>query len=120
MAWATRANAPKRLRGRASQERRARVLARYPICALCRRAPSTIADHIQNLAAGGADTEANMQGVCVPCHDTKTAQEAQRPRLSRLRAPEPHPGVAPRLVAPPQETALVPFSKWVRMVSKGV
>lgn len=67
-----------RINGRAGVERRARVLARYPHCAHCHIRPSTIADHIVNLAAGGEDTEANMQGLCNPCHDAKTRAEAIR------------------------------------------
>lgn len=71
-------NAPPRLRGRASQVRRARVLANYPMCYVCHRRASTIADHILNLAAGGQDTEDNMAGICKPCHNRKTSIESAR------------------------------------------
>ena len=92
MTWAERANAPQRLRGRASQARRARILANHPVCRICWARASTIADHIRNLAAGGSDTEDNMQGVCGRCHTAKTALEAYHARPSRYRPQEPHPG----------------------------
>lgn len=74
-AWVRRFEPP-RLRGRAAVERRARVLARFPVCVICRRAPSTAADHIVNLARGGEDDESNMQGLCEPCHAVKTQRES--------------------------------------------
>jgi 5-methylcytosine-specific restriction protein A len=37
-------------------------------------------DHIQNKAAGGADDLGNLQCICRPCHDAKTAAEAVRAR----------------------------------------
>jgi 5-methylcytosine-specific restriction endonuclease McrA len=61
-----------------------------------------IQDHIVNLAAGGIDCMANMQWLCQPCHEPKTAAEraagiaraqAQRGSLSkRYRDHEPDPG----------------------------
>ena len=75
-----------RVGGQAGVERRARVLARFPRCAQCHLRPSTVADHIVNLAAGGEDTEANMQGLCKPCHDAKTQVEAAQGVLRRAAA----------------------------------
>jgi 5-methylcytosine-specific restriction enzyme A len=74
-AW-TRRNEPPRLRGRGAVERRKRVLERFPACVMCRRAASTVADHIVNLARGGADDESNMQGLCESCHALKTQRES--------------------------------------------
>jgi 5-methylcytosine-specific restriction endonuclease McrA len=64
-----------------------------------------IQDHCVNLAAGGADTIANLQWLCSPCHDAKTRVEqqagrdrarAQRGSLSRrYRDLEAHPGRMP-------------------------
>lgn len=59
---------------------RAQVLARDPLCVLCCRdegrvTPSTIADHVIPLSAGGTWKLTNGQGVCRPCHNRKTAQE---------------------------------------------
>lgn len=61
-----------------------------------------IQDHIVNLAADGIDCVANMQWLCQPCHDPKSAAEreagrarakAKRGSLSkRYRDLEPHPG----------------------------
>ncbi|WP_083562629.1 HNH endonuclease signature motif containing protein [Mycobacterium malmoense] len=54
-------------------------------------------DHVINLAADGPDTIANMQWLCGPCHDTKTAAERaagiQQHHAKRYRDPEPHPGM---------------------------
>ncbi len=33
-------------------------------------------DHITPVSRGGANTDANLQTLCVDCHDTKTAREA--------------------------------------------
>lgn len=85
-----RRNEPIRLRGRAAVERRKRVLERFPACAMCRRSSSTVADHIVNLARGGADDESNMQGLCEACSDSKTLSEAQWMRPPRRV--EAHPG----------------------------
>jgi 5-methylcytosine-specific restriction enzyme A len=96
MAWSKRTDGPPRLHGRASQSRRARVLARNGgRCVRC-NAPATIADHIVNLAVSGKDdrlvSDAEMQGLCGACHDAKTSRESRTNRVSRQRAPEPHPG----------------------------
>jgi len=64
------------------------VLARDPVCVLCHRNASTIADHIishRGVWELFCDL-ANLQGVCKPCHDVKTAKEdggfGNRPRPS--------------------------------------
>lgn len=42
---------------------------------------ATEADHITNIAEGGAEYDtANGQGACEPCHKAKTQREAQRGR----------------------------------------
>lgn len=33
-------------------------------------------DHIVNIAQGGTDDDANLQALCVPCHQAKTATES--------------------------------------------
>lgn len=53
------------------------VLHRDPICKICRRVASTVADHIiphRGNRSLFADM-ANLQGVCKVCHDIKTASE---------------------------------------------
>lgn len=77
-----------------SAKQRDIILRRDRICHACRTRPSTEADHIVNLAAGGANTIANGQGLCTPCHAAKTRaeQDAGRARVSRKRPAEPHPG----------------------------
>ena len=37
-------------------------------------------DHIVNVAEGGTDNDANLQALCVPCHQAKTSAEAARGR----------------------------------------
>jgi 5-methylcytosine-specific restriction protein A len=53
------------------------VLARDPVCCDCKRAASTVADHIKP-HRGNLDLFTdlkNLQGLCKPCHDKKTASE---------------------------------------------
>ena len=59
---------------------RAAVLARHPVCAICREAPSVIADHWpksrRELAAAGLDVNdpAAGRGLCRPCDGRQTAE----------------------------------------------
>lgn len=56
------------------------VLARNPICVLCRRRPSTVADHHpksrRQLVQLGLDPNdpKRGRGLCKPCHDAETAR----------------------------------------------
>lgn len=52
---------------------RERVIARDPTCSICRKAKSTVADHITPKRDGGLDTLVNLQGVCLPCNSRKAA-----------------------------------------------
>ena len=64
----------------------------YPGC----QGYAPIADHIVPHAEGGTDKATNGQAVCSHCHAIKTRQEQARGRArqpSRLRPPEPHPGL---------------------------
>ncbi len=53
------------------------IIRRDIICRICRRAASTVADHIRD--HHGDETlffdPQNLQGVCKPCHDQKTGRE---------------------------------------------
>lgn len=51
------------------------VLHRDPICKKCNRRASTVADHIKDHKGNWALFTAlwNLQGLCKPCHDEKTA-----------------------------------------------
>lgn len=95
-AWQRSPGQVSRLAGQAGMERRARVLARFPLCAQCHTRRSTIADHIVNLAAGGDDSEANMQGLCKPCHDAKTQVEAAQGVLRRAMEQQASSGTRPQ------------------------
>lgn len=72
-------------RGYGSAHRRWRemVLRRDPLCVMCEKVgrvePSVIADHIKPLAQGGAPFDmANGQGLCMACHNRKTASDVRR------------------------------------------
>lgn len=66
-----------RLRGRAGMAQRARRLAAEPLCRHCAEKGLTTAavtpDHIIPLGKHGTDTDDNIQCLCGPCHDAKTA-----------------------------------------------
>jgi 5-methylcytosine-specific restriction protein A len=51
------------------------ILARDPICKLCGRVPSTVADHVTPLRLGGTWALSNGQGVCERCHNRKRGRE---------------------------------------------
>jgi 5-methylcytosine-specific restriction protein A len=46
---------------------------------------ATHRDHIKSLGEDGTDTPDNTQGLCIPCHDAKSAAERLRGR-DRWRA----------------------------------
>lgn len=76
------------------------VLRRDPICTVCHRRPSTVADHIRDHRG---DEKlfwdmANLAGKCGPCHDEKTGTEHGFGRQSNLPpqpTPVPEPGPVP-------------------------
>lgn len=78
-----------RVRGRAGQENRERILKRdNGMCLHCLSAgKATIAsevDHIIGLAQGGTHDDANLQSLCHDCHATKTAEDngkRSKPRI---------------------------------------
>lgn len=78
-----------RMRGRAAVERRARWLRLHPLCCHCeaqgRTRVAVTPDHVTPLEMGGADDDSNLQSLCQPCHDAKTATEAGQ-RASRTRS----------------------------------
>lgn len=55
------------------------------------------ADHIENVANGGATDPDNGQTLCVPCHKIKVQRESAegRAKRSRLREPLIHPALRP-------------------------
>ena len=64
---------------RGSDKDRARRRQLYPLCVHClaqgiTRQTDEI-DHITPLGMGGADTDENSQGLCIPCHAAKSATE---------------------------------------------
>lgn len=78
---------------RRQQAMRANQLEAHPFCQWpgCRRLAVT-ADHIVNIAAGGAKYDpANYQSLCKPHHDAKTQTEAN----ARRRGGPGDPGPAP-------------------------
>jgi 5-methylcytosine-specific restriction protein A len=71
--------AVKRIRGRALQRMRSRVLRANPLCVHCaaagKVAEAVEMDHIVALTNGGTNDEGNMQGLCLSCHADKTARD---------------------------------------------
>lgn len=65
--------------GRRLQVIRKRHFQEKPLCVMCEAAGrSTLAeelDHIVPLMAGGEDVPENRQGLCKPCHETKTRRD---------------------------------------------
>jgi 5-methylcytosine-specific restriction protein A len=43
-----------------------------------------VVDHVVGLAEGGTNDPTNLQPLCQPCHDLKTAQESARARGARV------------------------------------
>ena len=58
------------------------------LCQPCKRAgrvtPASAVDHIMPKAKGGADDLANLQSICGPCHDDKTAADEGRKRARKV------------------------------------
>lgn len=69
------------------QKARERLFKRDPLCRECSKhgiaTVATVADHIINLAAGGTQSDDNLQPLCAPCHQAKTLREAQQARQRR-------------------------------------
>jgi 5-methylcytosine-specific restriction enzyme A len=72
----------KRESGRRLQRKRAELFTREPLCRECTRqgrmALAEIRDHIVPLGEGGLDVDDNVQPLCRPCSDAKTAIESAR------------------------------------------
>lgn len=66
----------KALRAKALQRDNYQCQLRGPRCL----GAATQADHIKPVHLGGTDTLPNIQSVCGPCHNEKTAREAQAAR----------------------------------------
>jgi 5-methylcytosine-specific restriction protein A len=65
----------KRTTGRRWVNMRHVVLVEEPVCKICGRKPSNEVDHIIPLCKGGTDRRDNLQGICVDCHNAKTAKD---------------------------------------------
>lgn len=70
----------KRIEGRARVDRNKKWKEAHPLCVACeaqgRTRPVDEVDHKVPLWAGGPDDESNLQSLCSPCHELKTAREA--------------------------------------------
>jgi len=62
------------------------VLARHPLCVVCRAHGITTAatevDHIVPRRDGGPDTFDNLQSLCGPCHKIKTVEDSRRRKVA--------------------------------------
>jgi 5-methylcytosine-specific restriction protein A len=70
-------------RSAAWRSARAALLREEPLCRVCRAggrlAPATVVDHVRPIKDGGARFDAaNLQPLCPPCHNRKTARETAR------------------------------------------
>ena len=70
-------------RSAAWRSARAALLREEPLCRACRAggrlAPATVVDHVRPIKDGGARFDpANLQPLCAPCHNRKTARETAR------------------------------------------
>jgi 5-methylcytosine-specific restriction protein A len=89
-AWAP-ARKPKheRIRGRAGMKLRAQIRQEEPFCRHCLQRDLKVAteavDHIIRLADGGSNDRSNLQGLCTPCHDAKSAAEQAADRAAGRR-----------------------------------
>lgn len=76
-----RSHVVERDRSRAFQRARARYLSDHPLCVECERQGRVSAavelDHVVPLWKGGGNDDANLAGLCRPCHLAKTAEEAK-------------------------------------------
>ena len=75
--------ATQRTRGSAWVATRARILKRdNHLCVVCSASGHVSlareVDHRVPLHEGGKDEDSNLQSICVPCHEAKTAAEAKR------------------------------------------
>ena len=76
------------------------AIRKHPMCHVCRKEPSTEADHIIPRNQGGTDHPDNIGGICHPCHVAKTGRESgqRRKQLNAMKAQkglrptERHPG----------------------------
>lgn len=77
-----------RIQGRTRMRRNAEYLARFPWCRACeRKGIETLArevDHVVPIADGGTEDESNLQGLCIPCHREKSANESRGRNLPGL------------------------------------
>lgn len=82
--WVQSTGTYKRLSGRRLQLLRKELFTREPMCRECAKhghvTVAVIRDHIKPLAEGGLDVDSNVQPLCQPCSDTKTASESRRGR----------------------------------------
>lgn len=79
---------PRTVTGAALQRRNARLMRENPWCVMCaakglRRLVAEF-DHIVSIADGGPDVDSNLQGLCLPCHRAKSAEESRRRNLPGL------------------------------------
>lgn len=62
-----------------------RLLRRHPVCQVCGDRLAVAVDHKVPLARGGTGEVSNLQTVCKPCHELKTARESEEGARERRR-----------------------------------
>ncbi|WP_220090621.1 HNH endonuclease [Micromonospora noduli] len=74
---------------REHQKNRALVLADGPVCALCRRRPTTTADHVVPLSKGGTNEITNLRPACGHCNFGRGTVPAPLGPCRRTACPQP-------------------------------
>lgn len=82
--WGTPPPPSMRGYGYAHTKRRRQILQDNPFCTECakhgRQTRATVLDHKRPRCLGGTDKPANLQGLCRPCHLSKTGREGAHMR----------------------------------------
>lgn len=64
------------------------------VCYVCGGPGADAVDHVVPASRGGMDDLSNLRAIHeIPCHQRKTALEANDAQPRRKRPPEPHPGL---------------------------
>jgi 5-methylcytosine-specific restriction protein A len=72
---------------------RAAVLKKQPTCQINGPSCTYVSTQADHIVAGDDHSMGNLQGVCYPCHATKSSTEGHTAKPTRRRPPERHPGL---------------------------
>lgn len=72
-----------------------RILQRDPTCRLQLRGCTNVSTEVDHIGDKHDHSDANLRGLCHPCHAKRTHEQSLAARPSRRRPAERHPGVMP-------------------------